>query len=266
MSIETIALGGDGGRSFDMQAVQSLGFRSGSRIDAMILNGNHYGGYGGTERKQITLAADEYISDLTVHYGSRVYGVFATTNRGRTVGAGHAKGNKTEFKDVRIVGLGGKNGSELDKLRVRYVPNYSASTLVDRGLAVIGTVPQGKITETFTSSRVSQLSATRLFMESVFSFEHSSEAGVSVPLAKADFMGKTNTTFGMTLTTQTEFTEQIETEIFESTRETYSPPKGHVGLEVVSVDVFKADGRHGVRSGSSPQANRQWCRCHWKTA
>ncbi|WP_299047101.1 hypothetical protein [uncultured Tateyamaria sp.] len=56
--IETLAPGGDGGKSFDIQAVQSIGFRSGSRIDALILTGVRYGGNGGTERKEITMAIE----------------------------------------------------------------------------------------------------------------------------------------------------------------------------------------------------------------
>ncbi|WP_299047105.1 hypothetical protein [uncultured Tateyamaria sp.] len=122
--------------------------------------------------------------------------------------------------------MGGERGEDLDTLRLHYIPNYSASELEDNGrLAVFGAVPEGQTIETFVSSRVSHLSATRLFMETVFSLEHSSEAGVSIPMARTDIMGKTNTAFGFTMTTQTEFTEWIEKEVFESRPETYSPQR-----------------------------------------
>ncbi|MEM9043115.1 MAG: hypothetical protein AAGC81_00350 [Pseudomonadota bacterium] len=39
MTIQTLALGGDGGKAFEIEAIQEICVRSGERIDALLLNG-----------------------------------------------------------------------------------------------------------------------------------------------------------------------------------------------------------------------------------
>lgn len=244
MSIVTKPIGGDGGKSFAIEAVRTIGFRSGNRVDAILLNGSRKGGGGGRESQVLELQGDEYIEHMEIwskkhkNRSTRIFKVFLRTSRGRTLSAGKAGGTKTTLTDIRVLGLGGNSGSELDKLRVRYIENYTPSELIEQGaLAVIGVIPQGQTTETFASSRVAKLSASSLFLEIVSSVETTTETGGAV----GEFTAKASTTFGLSVTTSSEFREEIETETFESERITYAPPAGHVGLEVIQIDIFRAN-------------------------
>ena len=243
MSIVTKPIGGDGGKSFEIEAVRTIGFRSGNRVDALILNGKRNGGGGGRESKVLEMQGDEYIDHMEIWSGrhknrsTRIHKIFLRTSRGRTLTVGKESGTKTTLSGVRVLGLGGKSGDELDKLRVRYIKDYKPSAVIDQGaLAVIGVIPQGQTTETFVSSRVSKLSASSLFLEIVSTIESTTETGG----VSGEFTAKASTTFGLSVTTSSEFREEIETETFESERITYAPPAGHVGLEVIQIDVFKA--------------------------
>lgn len=243
MSIVTTPIGGDGGKSFEIQAVRTIGFRSGNRVDALVLNGSRKGGKGGSESQVLELQGDEYIEHMEIWdkkhktKSQRIHKISLRTSRGRTLSAGKASGRKTTLSDVRVLGLGGNSGGELDKLRIRYIKDYTPSAVLEQGaLAVIGVIPQGQTTETFVSSRLSRLSASSLFLEIVSSVESTTETGGAV----GEFTAKASTTFGLSVTTSSEFREEIETETFESERITYAPPAGHVGLEVIQIDVFEA--------------------------
>ena len=243
MSIVTKPIGGDGGKSFEIAAVRTIGFRSGNRVDALVLNGSRKGGGGGRESQVLELQGDEYIEHMEIwankhkNRSTRIHKIFLRTSRGRTLSVGKASGTKTTLSGVRVLGLGGKSGAELDKLRVRYIENYTPSDIIEQGaLAVIGVIPQGQTTETFVSSRVSKLSASSLFLEIVSTVETSTETGGAV----GEFTAKASSTFGLSVTTSSEFREEIESETFESEKITYAPPAGHVGLEVIQIDVFKA--------------------------
>lgn len=143
--------------------------------------------------------------------------------------------------NIRVLGLGGKSGEELDKLRIRYIKDYDPSDLVETGAsAVVSVIPQGQRIEVSTSQRVSKLSATRQLMETVFRFETSVETSAGTSSAFGEFSSKVNTTFGLEVTSQTEINEQVETEETSTETMSYAPPRGQVGLEIVKVDVFRA--------------------------
>lgn len=242
MSIQTIALGGDGGKSFDEQTVRSIGFRSGERVDAILLNGERHGGNGGKERLVFELQPDEYIDEMTVWRGGRIHRIKLSTSRGRSMDVGQSGGkNAITLKDIRVLGIGGKSGEELDKLRIRYIKDYRASDILETGVsAVVSVIPQGQRIEVSTSQRVSKLSATRQLMETVFRFETSIETSAGSSSAFGEFSSKVNTTFGLEVTSQTEINEQVETEETSTETMTYAPPLGQVGLEIVQVDVFRS--------------------------
>lgn len=122
-------------------------------------------------------------------------------------------------------------------MRARYIANYQESDLIETGaIAVTGVIPQGQTFESFESSRVAKMNASRTFLETVTSIEHSSESSAAI----GEFTAKASMTFGLSETTQSEFNEQVETETVNSERMTYAPPEGHVGLEIVPMDVFRA--------------------------
>lgn len=244
MTIETRALGGEGGKPFDIEAIQEVGVRSGERIDALFLNGDRHGGGGGKERERFTLLQDEYIEYLAVRHGRKIDRLEFRTNFGRHMKHGGGGGKQTVMENIRVLGLGGRSGNELDKLRIHYIKDYTPSQIVEgRQTAVIGIVPPGEQIETFVSSRVSRLNSTRRLFETTFSAEQSSGAEASFGAGEGEFVAKTNRTFGFTQTSTREFINQIQTEEVDSETRTRSPETGFAGLEVVQVEVFKVDNK-----------------------
>lgn len=244
MSIQTRAIGGDHGADFDIQAVHSIGFRTSDMVESVLLNGAEYGDKRGKETLVLDFQQDEYIHKLVVYevYNkgeTRIRGVEVTTNLGRKVKAGTLSGSATVMEGIRVLGLGGNAGHQLFKLRVRYISDYQASETIEIGaIAVTNVIPQGQTFESFESSRVSKMNASRSFLETVTSLEHTTQSSAAV----GEFTAKASMTFGLSVTTQSEFSTQVETETTNSERMTYAPPAGHVGLEVVRMDVFRASG------------------------
>ncbi|MGD1883509.1 MAG: jacalin-like lectin [Paracoccaceae bacterium] len=245
MSIQTIAIGGNNGADFDIQAVHSIGFNANRRIEAVLLNDTRHGDKQGVESMVLELHPEEYINRMVIHDGEHkekkgIYGIELATNLGRELSAGflHGKAGKVTTLDrIRVLGLGGSVGQILHKLRVRYIADYEASALIEaEAMAVINVIPQGQTIESFRSTRLSQMNASRRFLETVTNLEQTTEVGAAV----GEFTAKASRTFGLTVTTQSEFNKQVEEETLNSERQTYAPPSGHVGLEVVQMDVFKA--------------------------
>lgn len=242
MTIQTISIGGDHGQDVDIQAIHSIGFRATDRVESILLNGQEYGDKQGKESLVFDFQQDEYIRKLVVYEVHekkeiRICGVALTTSLGRALTAGTLAGKRTALDGVRILGLGGNVGHTVFKLRVRYIADYQASTVIESGaIAVTSVIPQGQAFESFESSRVSKMNASRTFLETVTSLEHTAESSAAV----GEFTAKASMTFGLSVTTQSEFSEQVETETVNSKRMTYAPPEGHVGLEVVRMDVFEA--------------------------
>jgi len=242
MSIQTKAIGGDHGTDFDIQAIHSIGFRASDMVESILLNGTEYGEKQGKETLVLDFQQDEYIKKLAVYEveakgETRIRGVAVTTNLGRSITAGTLSGTSTVLDGIRVLGLGGNAGHQVFKLRVRYISDYQESEVIETGaIAVTSVIPQGQTFESFESSRVSKMNASRTFLETVTSIEHTTESSAAV----GEFTAKASMTFGLSVTTQSEFSQQVETEVTNSERMTYAPPKRHVGLEVVRMDVFRA--------------------------
>ncbi|WP_138472906.1 hypothetical protein [Poseidonocella sp. HB161398] len=244
MTIKNVAIGGNHGTDFDIETVRTIGFRTTNMVEAILLNGVRHGDDQGRETETLELQQDEYICRLVIYNShdrkkneDRIRGIEVTTSEGRTLTAGTLDGPTDVLDGVRVLGLGGNGGHMLFMLRVRYIENYIESTpLPGDWKAVVRVIPQGQTFESFQSSRVSKLDASRIFLETVTSLQQTSEAGVAV----GEFSARASTTFGISVTTQNEFIEQVETETVSSERITYAPPLGHVGLEVVPMEAFTA--------------------------
>ena len=107
--------------------VQSIGMRSGSRVDQVNLtlsNGTEFvhGGTGGSPQS-LLLGTSEYVTSVTMNSGSyngntRVFYAKFTTNLGRTLSGGATTGSTVTYTAPagwQIVGFHGRCGDELDK-------------------------------------------------------------------------------------------------------------------------------------------------------
>ena len=112
--------------------VQSIGMRSGSRVDQVNLtlsNGTEFvhGGTGGSPQS-LLLGTSEYVTSVTMNSGSyngntRVFYAKFTTNLGRTLSGGATTGSTVTYTAPagwQIVGFHGRCGDELDKAGVIY--------------------------------------------------------------------------------------------------------------------------------------------------
>ena len=243
MTIRNIAIGHNHGEDFDIEVVRSIGFRSTSRVEAILLNGTRHGDNQGDETETLEMQPDEYISGIEVttidERGEiRVRHVKLTTSLNRTLEAGSAgSGEKTVLSGVRILGLGGNAGHNVFMLRVRFIENYQPSEVIPgQFFAVTNIIPQGQKFTRFTSSRVARMNSSRFFLETMMSVQTTTEASA----AMGDFSAKVSTEYGFSVTTQSEFIEEVETETVDSQTTEYAPPAGHVGLEIVPMEAFRA--------------------------
>lgn len=237
MSILTQPFGREGGREFDIEAVKSLGFRSGGRIDALLLNGTRHGGNGGKEGTTLEFQPNEFIESITIRHGARIDAIEIHTNLGNTLSGGGKGGVVKKLTNIRVLGLGGRSGKELDKLRVRFIENYTEPILVEEKRdAIINIVAPGKSIERSESKEISRLSASKQVMETVFSASASAKSK-----ALGNFIANLTASTSIKRTSRSEIVEEVKTieKTFQKT--TFSPPKDSVGLEMVQVDVFREE-------------------------
>jgi hypothetical protein len=235
MAIVTKSFGGNGGELFDIEAVKSVGVSAGRTIDRLILNRERHGGPGGVEMDTLEFHPTEFINRITIRTGDTVDNVTFHTNMGRSTGGGGRGGNPHELRNIRVLGLGGNSGRTLDKLRVQYIENYTDPSLIERNaVAIIDIVAPGESVERFVSTETSKLNAYTRMMETVFS------AGISAQSsAIGKFIANITAKTDIKKTTKTEIKNEVKEIERNSEKTTFSPPQGHVGLEVVRVDVFR---------------------------
>ncbi|MCX4029274.1 hypothetical protein H0A36_07305 [Endozoicomonas sp. SM1973] len=136
-NIVTKPFGGNGGSEFTKQAVRELGLRTGSRVDQIRINGVAHGGNGGSDQGSITLGFDEYINKLRIRSGAEVDYVQFFTNLDRQIGGGGDGGGPSELENIRVLSIGGRSGSRVDKLNIELVENYVPSTVEAKNIGFI---------------------------------------------------------------------------------------------------------------------------------
>jgi hypothetical protein len=235
MGIQTVEYGGNGGRPFDMQAVHSVGVHWGGHIDALVLNGQLLGGPGADHLDpEVFLQQDEFISGFELRYGDVLTALNFFTNLGQSIGVAHVRGdNLTIVGDLRVLGLGGRAGDNLDRIAIKYIDNYTPSVLVEESAAIINIFGPGTAIERFTSTEVQTLVSHTTTMERVFSVDVGAE---SKPLFEV--ISKITAQFGYKSTTKEELKNEVTVTTQSSEKTTFTTPTGMVGLEMLPVEVF----------------------------
>jgi hypothetical protein len=143
MERTTFTYGGNGGSPFPASSPHSVGLRTGDLVDAIIINGQHYGGDGGGNPTIQTLGPDEYWSAFSVRSGSLIDHLKLTSSSGRTVEGGGGGGNPDSHDSLRIVSIGGRSGASVDSLSLDVVIDYKPSTTKAWNVEVILDVRTG---------------------------------------------------------------------------------------------------------------------------
>jgi len=120
--------GGQGGNDFASESPDKVGLRYGKFIDGLVLNGRLHGGNGGNSTPQLELDPGDYWTEVVVRAGKFVDFISLRSKDGKVVQGGGDGGDYClNLKNVKVVSLGGKQGTFLDNLRVEYLENYSAA-------------------------------------------------------------------------------------------------------------------------------------------
>jgi hypothetical protein len=143
MQRRTLTFGGGGGGPFNGGHPGSLGLRGGSLLDAIIINGQKYGGDGGSATNIETLSPGEYWNSIYVRSGSLIDHLKLTSSGGRTVERGGDGGGEATYSNLRIISISGRCGSLVDSLSFDVVDGYVASTQVASNVEVIMGVETG---------------------------------------------------------------------------------------------------------------------------
>ncbi len=233
MSVVTKFYGGDGGQEFSLVHPFSIGVRTGAEVDQLILNGRAHGGHGGEIKDELTFGADEYINLMTIRSGSRIDSIFFTTNKNRQWGpyGGHG-GREHILSGIRVVGIGGRSGSRLDRLSVRIIEGYQPSGVAQNNLTAIVSIvgPPNTTIEVFESLRVRQLRTyTQLYR---FSGETSTSG-------YAEYFAKVSSELKTSFFNEKELTEEYEKEAKNSRTTKMVVDKDQVALEVSKIQVLE---------------------------
>ena len=122
--------GGNGGSEFELESVQSIGLRTGSRLDQITINDVAHGGNGGSDQGVLTLSDGEYINKIRVRSGSEIDYLELFTNKGNSIGGGGDGGSSTLLEDIQVVAIGGRSGSRVDQLSIQYTTEVDHSKIV----------------------------------------------------------------------------------------------------------------------------------------
>lgn len=127
--------GGPGGTAFAAQTINSIALRGGFYVDAIIINGQQFGGDGGGLGETLTLGDGEYINEVRVRHDQVIHQLDISTNLGRRLSAGGASqgndpggtGGVTRILRGRINKIGGQRDTYLDRILFDYEPDTAVS-------------------------------------------------------------------------------------------------------------------------------------------
>jgi hypothetical protein len=134
--------------------------------------------------------------------------------------------------------LGGRSGSRLDRIAIKYIDNYTPSALVEESTAVINVFGPGASIERFTSTQVQTLVSHTTVMEQVWNVDVGVEAGKELLKGLGEYIGKVTAQGGYKSTSREELRNETTVTTQNSEKTTFTTPVGMVGLEMVPVQVF----------------------------
>lgn len=86
---KTISFGNNAGEAFpEYNTIRSVAFASGIFIDRIIINGDSYGGPGGTLSETLVLAENEWIESVTLRSGDVIDSLRLTSNTNKSIHGG----------------------------------------------------------------------------------------------------------------------------------------------------------------------------------
>lgn len=252
-------IGGGGGGPFASGSIRELRFRSGTKIDAILINGVQHGGNGGGLSDSVRLTLDKQLQDIGYAMQDGVLGslTFYFTD-GSKVSIGE---NRSETRvstelgcdpaDLLIIALGGWSGDYLDALDPVCVVGFSQSSVLDQNAtAVIGAVPKG-ITRTEYVENIAKQAES---YEHALTQTHSVTTSASVS-GTYYVTASLETEYSYTWTSQTKIGKSIEDQLTNATTEKITPPDDAYAMFEICHGQIIAPGGDTSRSIFLPVGN-----------
>lgn len=113
MDERSFTFGRNTGTPFDLiKNVKTIAMRGGSFVDAIIIDGMHFGGQGGNPTATLYVDPDDYISTIWISSGNVIDFIKFQTHKGQELQAGghpHIGGHMHQL-DGKLTGLAGQTG------------------------------------------------------------------------------------------------------------------------------------------------------------
>lgn len=257
--------GGGGGGEFAPVSMREIRFSTGSKIDAILLNGVRHGGGGGGLTDSFRLSTHQQIKDIgyamdEAHLGT--VWIYLTDDTVLRFGTDRKTEEKRLSEELgctadalRIIALGGWSGNYLDALDAVCVVGYSDSTVAaDSQTAIIGAITRGVTLKEYTSTTAKQAES----YERALSQTHSVTTNASVS-GTYYVTASVETEYSYTWTSQSTMARSIEEQLQEATTiEVKVPDDAYAMLEVTNGKVISpsSDPAHTVFIPSGDTATR----------
>lgn len=229
--------GSDGGGEFQLSCPKIIGLRSGKYLDQIKINGIAHGGGGGAESISLELGPDEYIHSLKIRSGKYVDRVHFETNKGRILEGGGGGGGEQTLEGIRVLSIGGRSGRLVDKLRIRYIENYGASTIVEENANfILSYVAPFEQFETYTETKDKVIHAYEKITQSMVSTKFSANV-----VGEYYVVASLGTDIEFKDTTTESIKSQIEHERDKINSVKKEIPEGYVGIHLASGRLMKED-------------------------
>jgi len=248
-SIRTTPFGGNGGSEFGKQIVKEIGLRTGSRVDQIRINGEKHGGNGGTDRGSLTFDDNEYISRVRIRSGSEIDFVDFITNKERSISGGGDGGKSHELENIRVIAIGGRSGSRVDKLEILHIEGYEPSKIIEEnaGFILSYTSPFQEFYE-YEDSSVRTIDSYEKITESMLrqQYNASVEGEYYVKVAAS-------TEIEIKDTTLTTVKQELHNELKHGSHRTVTIEEGYVGISLVNGTIMEGpDGKFWMYPTSEP--------------
>lgn len=240
--------GAQGGDPFPMTYPKTVGVRWGAYVDALVLNGQQYGGSGGNNPVTIDLN-NTYINKIDVRQGRYIDRLYLTAADGQSTGGGGDGGSPYTLSGIRVTRMGGRSASLLDNLKVDYVANYRPSARVASAKLVLDFMAPGQTITTVSESRSLISKAYAMTSELMQSLKVTASA-------EGEYYAKfaASTELNVSSTTTTSIKEASEQELRRGQTVTETLQANEIKVLIGDVDIMQdANGAYFMLPTLTPQ-------------
>lgn len=248
---QTFTYGGNGGGEFGPRSPDKVGIRTGAMVDAIIINGERFGGMGGGNPTIVDLGPDDYWSEFHVRSGSMIDYLKLVSKKGRVIEGGGGGGNLDSHTNLRIITIAGRCGALVDSLSFDVVCDYQPSTREVRNVDVIMDVRTGgQVIKQYQDESAKTMHAYKLVTQHQTSLEMNASA-------EAEYGGKfsSSTSYKVSDSRTESIASQADQSLAKGTSTEQTIPQNCAAFLIGKADIMKdSDGNYWM----APTAGANW--------